>query len=186
MHGIQFFTLFSVTDWFRSGVAEAICIATDRLILNRDRGWHTLPAIYSHLLSSRDTSDLSNNLETCADTEASVLWRRPEVKGRKLWISKNSRWCERLMKFYHVFSVSRAKRQIILKTFPTVYDNLGMSISKYESHPWTFANARPDFVENWVLKLVQSWFWPSRSLKVKSSSMAKLAIYDFLLVFNSN
>ena len=59
-------------DWFRHGVAEAICIATDRPSLNRDRGQHTLPAIYSQLLSSRDTSDFSDNRQSRDDMEASV------------------------------------------------------------------------------------------------------------------
>ncbi len=54
------------------GVAESICIATDRPSLNRDRGQHTLPATYSQLLSSRDTSELSDNRESRYDTEASV------------------------------------------------------------------------------------------------------------------
>ncbi len=31
------------------------------LITEPDRGWHTFPDIYSQLLSSRDTSDLSDN-----------------------------------------------------------------------------------------------------------------------------
>ena len=60
------------TDWFRRGVAKAICIATDRPTLNQDRGRHTLPTIYSQLVSSRDTSDLSDNQESRDDTEASV------------------------------------------------------------------------------------------------------------------
>ncbi len=72
-------------DWFPRGVAWLRqCIATDRPSLNRDRGRYTLPAIYSQLLSSRDTSDLSDNWESRNDTEASVRWRRPDVIGRKL------------------------------------------------------------------------------------------------------
>ncbi len=62
----------------------AICIAMDHPSLNRDRSLHTVPAIYSQLLSSRDTSDLSNNRESCDDMQASVRWRRPDVTGRKL------------------------------------------------------------------------------------------------------
>ncbi len=72
------------TDWFRRGVAKAICIATDRPTLNQDRGRHTLPTIYSQLVSWRDISDLSDNQESRDDTEASVRWRRPDIMGRKL------------------------------------------------------------------------------------------------------
>ena len=59
-------------DWFRQGMADGICITMDCPSLNRDGGRHTLPAIYSQLLSSRDTSDLSDNRESCDDTEVSV------------------------------------------------------------------------------------------------------------------
>ena len=43
-------------DWFRRGVAEAIYIDKERPDLNRDRGRHTLPAIYRELFNivSRD------------------------------------------------------------------------------------------------------------------------------------
>ena len=43
-------------DWFRRGVAEAIHITTQRPSLNRDRGRHTLPAIYREILDPRDLS----------------------------------------------------------------------------------------------------------------------------------
>ncbi len=33
------------------------------------------------------------------------------------------------------------------KIYPSMYDNLEESFSKYESHPWLFAMARLDFVE---------------------------------------
>ncbi len=59
-------------DWFRRGVAEAICIATDRPSQNRDRGRHTLPATYSPLLSPHEISDLSDNQESRDDAEVSV------------------------------------------------------------------------------------------------------------------
>ncbi len=38
-------------DWFRRGVAEAIHIAMENPVLNRDRGRHTLPAIYREILT---------------------------------------------------------------------------------------------------------------------------------------
>ncbi len=89
-------------DWFRHGVAEAICIATDRPSLNRDRGRHTLPAIYSQLLSSRDISDLSVSRESCDDMEASVHLRRPNVTGRKIRTFEDFVLVWMFNKFYHV------------------------------------------------------------------------------------
>ena len=41
-------------NWFRRGVAEAIHIAKELPTLNRDRGRHTLPAIYREIICSRD------------------------------------------------------------------------------------------------------------------------------------
>ncbi len=42
--------------WFKRGVAEAIHITLVDPSLNRDRGRHTLPAIYREVLQSRDPS----------------------------------------------------------------------------------------------------------------------------------
>ena len=41
-------------DWFRRGVAEPIHITRESPTLNRDRGRHTLPAIYREIIQSRD------------------------------------------------------------------------------------------------------------------------------------
>ena len=48
--------LHQESDWFRRGVAEAIYITRQQPDLNRDRGRHTLPAIYRELFDivSRD------------------------------------------------------------------------------------------------------------------------------------
>ncbi len=83
---------------------KAICIAMDCPSLNRDRGRHTLPAIYSQLLSTRDTSDLYDNRESRDDTEASVRWRRPDitmVTGRKLRTFKDFALVWTFNKFCH-------------------------------------------------------------------------------------
>ena len=82
-------------------MAEAICIVMDRPSLNGDRGRHTLPAIYSQLLSSRDTSDFSDNWESCDDTEASVHWRRPDVTHQKLRTFEDIALVWTFNKFYH-------------------------------------------------------------------------------------
>ena len=42
------------STWFKRGVAEAIHITLEDPSLNRDRGRHTLPAIYREVLQSRD------------------------------------------------------------------------------------------------------------------------------------
>ena len=42
------------TKWFQRGVAEAACIVSSGPTLNRDRGRHTLPAIYTRLVKSCD------------------------------------------------------------------------------------------------------------------------------------
>ena len=46
--------LHQETDWFRRGVAEAIHITRESPTLNRDRGRHTLPAIYREMIQSSD------------------------------------------------------------------------------------------------------------------------------------
>ena len=46
--------LHQESDWFRRGVAEAIHIHQEAPILNRDRGRHTLPAIYRDILPTCD------------------------------------------------------------------------------------------------------------------------------------
>ena len=52
-------------NWFRRGVAEAIFIAKEKPDLNRDRGRHTLPAIYRELLdiSSHDQTTTSGSCD---------------------------------------------------------------------------------------------------------------------------
>ncbi len=64
---------------------------------------HTrIPTIYSQLLSSHDTSDLSDNWESRDDTEASVHWKRPDVTGRKLWTFEDFlHWCVMFNKIFH-------------------------------------------------------------------------------------
>ena len=42
--------------WFKRGVAESIHIAIVDPTLNRDRGRHTLPAIYREVLQPRDST----------------------------------------------------------------------------------------------------------------------------------
>ena len=46
--------LHQESDWFRRGVAESIHIAMEDPDLNRDRGRHTLPAIYREILPNCD------------------------------------------------------------------------------------------------------------------------------------
>ena len=55
--------LHQESDWFRRGVAEAIHITKEGPDLNRDRGRHTLPAIYRELLDieSRDRESTSGS-----------------------------------------------------------------------------------------------------------------------------
>ena len=67
----QVSVLHEESDWFRRGVAEAIHISREQPDLNRDRGRHTLPAIYRELfdIQSRDrpttsgSRDNNNNAE---------------------------------------------------------------------------------------------------------------------------
>ena len=44
--------LASEDRWFQRGVAEATFIQASKPVLNRDRGRHTLPAIYHRLVAS--------------------------------------------------------------------------------------------------------------------------------------
>ena len=46
--------LHKESNWFRRGVAESIHITEEEPELNRDRGRHTLPAIYREIIKSRD------------------------------------------------------------------------------------------------------------------------------------
>lgn len=48
--------LHQEADWFRRGVAESIHITQEEPALNRDRGRHTLPAIYREIINPRDQS----------------------------------------------------------------------------------------------------------------------------------
>ena len=48
-------------NWFKRGVAEAIHIAQEDPILNRDRGRHTLPSIYNQILSRDITSSAESH-----------------------------------------------------------------------------------------------------------------------------
>ena len=50
--------LYQEPEWFKRGVAEAIYIHRESPSLNRDRGRHTLPAIYREILTPKscDTS----------------------------------------------------------------------------------------------------------------------------------
>ena len=48
--------LHQENDWYRRGVAESIYIAMEEPILNRDKGRHTLPAIYREILPSAVTT----------------------------------------------------------------------------------------------------------------------------------
>ena len=48
--------LHKESNWFRRGVAESIHITEEEPELNRDRGRHTLPAIYRELIMSRDNT----------------------------------------------------------------------------------------------------------------------------------
>jgi hypothetical protein len=56
--------LHQEADWFRRGVAEAIHISRERPDLNRDRGRHTLPAIYREItdIMSRDRANTSGHV----------------------------------------------------------------------------------------------------------------------------
>ena len=48
----------------------------------------------------------------------------------------------------HIFlSVKLNEKAYYTENLPSMYDNLWKSVSKYESHPWIFATARPDFVQ---------------------------------------
>ena len=53
--------LHQETDWFRRGVAESIHIAMEDPVLNRDRGRHTLPAIYREILPTCDNPSTSGS-----------------------------------------------------------------------------------------------------------------------------
>ena len=58
--------LHQESDWFRRGVAEAIHIAQEDPVLNRDRGRHTLPNIYHEVILSRDqTSSERSRDDAC-------------------------------------------------------------------------------------------------------------------------
>ncbi len=80
-------------DWFRRGVAEAICIATDRPPLNQDRGRHTLPAIYRQLLS-RDTMTSLTTGSHVTTRKLQFAEEGPTLRVESYDLLKTLCWCE--------------------------------------------------------------------------------------------
>ena len=60
--------LHQETGWFRREVAEAIHITSSDPPLNRDRGRHTLPAIYREIITSRDLTSPRESRDTAQRT----------------------------------------------------------------------------------------------------------------------
>ncbi len=60
--------LHQETGWFRRGVAEAIHITSSDPPLNRDRGRHTLPAIYREIIQPRDLTSPRESRDTAQRT----------------------------------------------------------------------------------------------------------------------
>ena len=61
-------------DRFGRGIAKAIWIAKENLLLNRDRGMHTLLPVYNQLMSSHDTHTTQGSRD---DAENADKWRTP-------------------------------------------------------------------------------------------------------------
>ncbi len=84
------------------------------------------------------------------------------------------------------YFIHKGTLHVTPKIYPSIYDNLGKSFSKYESHPRIFATSIDPIFWRLGAKIYPIRNLTLRSFKVKSSSMAEFAIYEFLLVSNSN